>query len=192
MVAIASRASAQQVRALPDGLPTATKIALDRLIDSVSARGVPRGPLVDKAAEGLLKGADGDRIVRAVQSLARELGTARSALDGTNDLATLGAAASALHAGVSASDLRRLAHPSTGRADPAALTSALVTLVDLVAKRVPVETATSSIQSLLDRRASDRQFVTLRDDVERDILAGQAPEASLAARARAQIRTISP
>ncbi|HXT17161.1 MAG TPA: hypothetical protein VN706_16080 [Gemmatimonadaceae bacterium] len=186
-VVMASSASAQDAP-LPASLAPATRALLQQLIDSVGALGVPRKPLADKAAEGVLKGAEADRIVRAVRSLAQEIETARGALDGTNDLALLGAAAGALHAGVSANDLRRLAHPAGASADPPTLATALVTLVDLVSKRIPVDVATLSIQSMIDRRANEKQFRALRSDVARDVLAGQSPEASLAARTRAQLR----
>jgi hypothetical protein len=180
---LASHAGAQDP-GLPSTLPPATRVTLERLIDSVSALGVPRKPLVDKAAEGVLKGAQPDRIVRAVESLASELEAARTALDGTSDLAALGAAAGALHAGVSRTDLRRLAHPAGPPPDTPLLANALVTLVDLISKRVPLDVATSSIQAMMDRRAPERQFTALRNDVARDVLAGRSPEASLAARMR--------
>src|SRR5690349_22914515 len=93
--ASALRASAQEPD-LPSALAPAARVTLQRLIDSVATLGVPRKPLVDKAAEGVLKGAQPDRIVRAVETLAGELETARAALDGTNDLSALGAAAGAL------------------------------------------------------------------------------------------------
>jgi hypothetical protein len=180
----ATRGAAQEY-ALPETIGAATRASLERLIDSARTAGIPRGPLYDKVSEGVLKGAPDDRILRAVQSLAHELGDARSALGPQADVSLISAAASALHAGVSTADLRRLAHPTGATPDPGTLATALVTLVDLVAKRVPVGLATSSIQNLLERRASDRQFTALRAGVEQDILAGRAPEASVAARVRA-------
>ncbi|HEU4787825.1 MAG TPA: hypothetical protein VFS57_10460, partial [Gemmatimonadaceae bacterium] len=131
----AARAQSPGVE-LPERLAPATRAAILRLIDSARTVGLPVSPLVDKTAEGVLKGADDQRILRAVQSLTRELGDARAALGGTTDLALLGAAANALHAGVSSDELRRLQRASGNGGD--VLASALVTLVDLVAKRVPV------------------------------------------------------
>jgi|SRR5579884_3858379 len=167
---------------------------IEQLLDSARVVGLPRAPLIDKVAEGVLKGATDDRIVRAVQSLWRDLTDARLALGADEDPAVLSAAASALHAGVSSTELRRLANPPPPgvRPEPGSLATALVTLVDLVAKRVPVNLAASSIQQLLDRHAGEREFSALRNDVDRDILAGQSPEASLAARVRAQTRTNPP
>jgi hypothetical protein len=189
LVASASAARGQSPGVvLPERLAPATRSAILRLIDSARTVGLPVAPLVDKTAEGVLKGADDQRILRAVQSLTRELGDARGALGGTTDLALLGAAANALHAGVSADELRRLQRASAAGSD--ALTSALVTLVDLVAKRVPVSSATSSIQDLLGRRAGDRQFAALRAEVEQDISAGLSPDAALKARVGLQLRAL--
>jgi hypothetical protein len=188
MLAFASVAAAQN-RAFPERLSPATKTALTRLIDSARTTGVPDAPLYDKVSEGVLKGADDERIVRAVRTLANELSDARSVLGANTGQSLLSAGASALHAGVSAADLRRIARPSGAAPDPGTLTTALVTLVDLVAKRVPVGLATSSIQSLVARRASDRQFTELRSGVEQDILAGRAPDASITARVKLQTAT---
>ena len=173
---------------LPDRLGPATRATIMRLIDSAQSVGLPVTPLVNKAAEGVLKGADDQRIVRAVQSLTRELGDARAALGGTTDVALLGAAANALHAGVSTDELRRLQRASSIGND--VLTSALVTLVDLVTRRVPVSAVTSSMHDLLERRAGEREFAALRAGVEQDISAGQAPDAALRARVGTQLRAL--
>jgi hypothetical protein len=173
-----------------DRLSPSTRAAIDRIIDSARVAGLPTAPLIDKVAEGTLKGATDDRILRAVQTLARELGTARDAIGGSTDAAVLGAAASAIHAGVSVNDLRSMSR--AGKPEATALASALVTLVDLVAKQVPVASATRSIEDLLNRRATDRQFAALRADVGQDILAGRSPEQSLIARTTAQLRSLDP
>jgi hypothetical protein len=67
-----------------------------------------------------------------------------------------------------------------------------VTLVDLVAKQVPVAPATRSIEDLLKRRATEKQFATLRADVGQDILAGRPPEQALVTRTTAQLRALDP
>lgn len=187
LVASAARAQSPGM-VLPDRLAPATRATILRLIDSAQSVGLPVTPLVNKAAEGVLKGADDQRIVRAVQSLTRELGDARTALGATTELALLGAAANALHAGVSANELRRLQHASSSGSE--ALTSALVTLVDLVARGVPLSDATGSMYDLLERRAGEKQFAALRADVERDISAGQAPDAALRTRVGRQLRVL--
>jgi len=183
---LAAVTAGAQERTLPDKLAPATRATLERLIDSARTAGIPSVPLYDKVSEGVLKGGDDDRIVRAVRTLARELSDARTVFGPGAELPLLSAGASALHAGVAVNDLRRIASSSGAATDPGTLTTALVTLVDLVAKRVPVALATSSIQSLVDRHASDRQFSELRNGVEQDILAGRAPDASVTARIKLQ------
>ena len=65
---------------LPETLQPDTRAAVERLADSLRSAGVPWEPLYAKSAEGVLKGADDERILRAVRSLARELTGARGAL----------------------------------------------------------------------------------------------------------------
>jgi hypothetical protein len=176
---------------LPARLGPESRIVIERVIDSARTAGLPTEPLTDKVLEGVLKGADDQRIVLAVQSLVRELGTARTVLGDASNTALLGATASALHAGVSASELRRLVRPpGDATTDAGVLTSALVVLVDIVAKRVPAGTAVSAIADMLQRGAPERQFVALRSEVEQDIIAGRPPESALLERTRAHLRQL--
>ncbi|MEP6492207.1 MAG: hypothetical protein ABJF01_05995 [bacterium] len=178
---------------VPARLGPDARAAIQRLIDSARVAGLPTAPLADKAAEGVLKGADDRRVLSAVQTLLHQLIDARDILGRTDDVSLLGATASALQAGVPVAELRRLAAASRGSmsaADSRALAGALVTLVDLVAKRVPPAAASASIEELLRRHATEEQFVVLRGEVERDILGGQSPEAALAARTRAQVKAL--
>jgi hypothetical protein len=174
-----------------DRLSASQRAVVERIIDSSRVAGLPTTPLIDKVAEGVLKGATDERIVRAVRTLALELGGARDALGRSTDPAVLEAAASALHAGVAADDVRRMATASRN-AGGIALASALVTLVDLVAKQVPVTSATRSIEDLLMHRATDKQFAALRAGVDQDIVAGRSPEQSLLARTATQLRSLDP
>jgi hypothetical protein len=178
------------VSTLPARLGAETRVAIERLIDSVKASGLPTTPLVYKASEGVLKGADDRRILAAVQSLARELSDARTILGSASNTALLTAVASALHAGVVPSDVRRLVRPAPSDADAHALTIALVTLVDLVAKRVPPSLAASSLAELVARRVPESQYVALRSEVEQDILGGRAPDAAIVSRTRAHVRLL--
>lgn len=173
---------------LPPQLGTDARATIQRIIDSARMSGVPVAPLADKVAEGVLKGADDRRIVAAVQTLARELREAHSLLGPAAPPPLLGAAASALHSGVDTVGLLRLARPAHGPAPTSqALATALVTLVDLVSKRVPSDAAIQSMEQLLSRGAPESQYVALRAEVDQDIRAGKSPEAALSARMRARI-----
>ena len=187
----AAQAQARSSPPLPAPLAPDARAAIQRILDSARVAGLPTAPLADKASEGVLKGADDRRIVAAVQTLWRQLLDARAILGSANDVALLGATASALQAGVPSSELRRLVNPAQGAApDSPALAGALVTLVDLVAKRVPPAKASASIGELLRRHATEDQFAALRSDVEQDILDGQLPEVALAARTRARVKIL--
>lgn len=189
---LSSGAEAQSTGAppLPERLHPSTRAVIEQLADSARRVGLPWEPLYAKSAEGVLKGADDERILRAVRSLARELGEARAALGPAVNSAEIVAGASALHAGVGTADLRRLAGTRESRAGDAPLAVPLTVLADLVARRVPAEVAMASIEALLSRGAPDEQFATLRSDVHRDILSGVSPAA--AARKRALIQSSGP
>lgn len=174
---------------LPDRLRPDTRATIVGLADSLRAAALPWEPLYAKSAEGVLKGADDERILLAVRSLARELAGSREALGASASAAEIIAGASALHAGVPADDLRRLAERRPSRAGES-LAVPLTVLADLVTRRVPPSVAAASVDALLRRGAPDERFSTLREDVERDILSGEAPAA--AARARALIQSSSP
>ena len=175
---------------LPERLHAETRDTISRLADSLRSAGVPWEPLYAKSAEGVLKGADDARILRAVRSLAGELAVARQALGQEASTAEVVAGASALHAGVPAEDLRSLAGMRPSRAGESPLAVPITVLADLVTRRVPPSVAMASISALVQRGAPDERFTTLRTDVERDILSGQAPAA--AARARSLIQSSGP
>ena len=62
-------------------LDPGVRAAVVAIIDSARASGLPVEPLVDKALEGMSKGAPGPRIIVAVRGLAGKLGIARLRID---------------------------------------------------------------------------------------------------------------
>ncbi len=177
---------------LPGRLNASTRAAIERLADSLRQANVPVDPLYDKAAEGVLKGADDERILRAVRSLATELTGARSALGGSATVAEILAGASALHAGVAASHLRSLAKGRGAGRGGVPLAVPLTVLADLVTRRVPPNVAMTSVLALIARGAADDDFAALRTEVQRDISSGLAPDAAAKARTQAFIRANPP
>jgi hypothetical protein len=168
-----------------------SRAAIQQVIDSARAAGLPVAPLSDKMYEGVLKGADDRRIVAAVQRLFHQLSEARDVLGSAKDPVLLGATASALQAGVSPSELRRIVTPVGGTTpDPHVLAGALITVVDLVAKHIAPSTASASIAELVRRRATEQQFTALRGEVEQDIIDGRSPEAALASRTTAYVKVL--
>jgi hypothetical protein len=166
---------------LQDRLDPATRGAVQAMIDSAAAGGVPTGPLVAKALEGAAKHAPGERIVVAVRSLAGELAVARRALGTDADEASLVAGAAALRASVSGAFLGELreARPGVPVAWP------LSVLADLVSHGVPADTAGAILLALARSDATDAVFSTFEQQVLRDVGAGVPPGAAALARAPA-------
>ena len=179
----AGGASAQTPAPL-DRLAPGTRAVVAHLVDSARAAGLPWEAVSAKAAEGALKGAEDARIVAALRTLVAELSSARAALGPAAPASDVVAGASALHAGVPAGELRRLARERDAGAHPRALATPLVVLADLVTRRVPPAAAAEAVSALVRRGAADADFAALRAGVERDILAGEAPQAAARARAR--------
>jgi hypothetical protein len=168
---------------------------MNRLADSARTRGLPTEPLLAKAAEGRLKGADSTRIVDAVRGLIRELDVAKTTLCPNATGPELTAAASALHAGVTPAQLGRVGRVGTcaeSGARPPRLVMPLVVLADLVARRVSTELAVSSLETLVSRGAPDAQFASLRTAIERDISNGDAPDAAMRRRSATVLRSLDP
>lgn len=169
---------------------------VNRLADSARARGLPTEPLVAKAAEGKLKGADSTRIVDAVRGLIHDLDVAKTTLCPNATGPELTAAASALHAGVTPAQLARVGRVTacveSGASRPPRLVMPLVVLADLVARRVSTELAVSSLETLVSRGAPDAQFASLRTAIERDISNGDAPDAAMRRRSATVLRSLDP
>ena len=190
-VALLSANAGAQSPTLPSRLGPDALTAIGRVIDSAKAAGLPTTPLFDKAAEGVLKGADDQRIIVAVRGLARELGEAQSIVGSSRDAALLGATASALHAGATVQDLRQLTRPAGSEAPGGhAITAALVAFADLMTKHVSRPSANNAVGELLRRGASDADFAALRTEVEQDIRGGVAPDIALANRARTRVQVL--
>ncbi|HYK10255.1 MAG TPA: hypothetical protein VEV39_05625 [Gemmatimonadales bacterium] len=145
--------------------------AVQTIIDSAAHAGLPTRPLVEKALEGSAKGASVDAIATAVRSLAQALGTARQAL-GPATPDELNAGAVALRLGARPEDLSRL---RAARAKD--LVVPLGVLSDLVARGVPVDTASKVVVALASQ--PDDEYLAFRQRVDRDIDLGAAPVGSV-------------
>ena len=101
---VGHRAAAQDAR-LEARLDKPTFAAVNAIVDSARHAKLPTAPLVDKALEGAAKGGDGAKIVAAVQQLSAKLATARNVLGAKATQDEIKAAATALDAGVSNSEV---------------------------------------------------------------------------------------
>ena len=154
-----------------------TRSLVASVVDSARAVGLPGEPLIQRALEGVTKGAQGPRIVAAVRRLATDLGTARSALGTRATTPELEAGVAALRAGAGPQVLTQL---RDARRPP--LTMALAVLADLVTSGVPVDSA-SAIVLAFAPTARDADLVEFRRAVERDISLGAPPGAAASVRA---------
>ncbi len=171
-------AARAQTERLAGRLDDRTRAAVAAIVDSARAQSLPAEPLVNRALEGASKGADGERIIAAVRSLAGRLGQAREALGRSASDAELVAGAAALRAGATPAFLARLKRdaPRTSLVVP------LAVMADLVARGVPADTAATSVLALARSGAREADLVAFRQSVERDIALGAPAGAAASVR----------
>lgn len=173
---------------LPERLSGDTRAAIRQLMDSMAGEALPARALRDKAAEGVLKGADDARILAAVRALAQRLRRARDVLGRAVEDDALLAASSALYAGVPPEAIARVTAVQRRQRDVVSLGASLTVLSELVTARVPVDVAVSSLDTLLARGAGDEELRAFRTGIDRDIRNGEAPRAAAEAGVRQVLR----
>jgi hypothetical protein len=161
-------------------LESSIRFNIEVLLDSARLMGLPTRPIESKALEGISKQKSGRQILAAARNVFRSLRDAREVLGPKADSNELTAAASAITAGITQSELGQLARTQQGKT----LTVPLVVLVDLISRGVPRDTASLTIFQLWQRGAADDDFLGLWRGVERDIVSGADPGAALLNRAR--------
>lgn len=164
---------------LPARIAAPVRASIERLADSLDRERLPGAAVLDKAAEGALKGADDTRILAAVNMLAQRLRSARTLLGANATAEELMAASSALYAGVSTNAVSTLVNTHRRRsanAQPAvSLTVSLLVVAELSTARVPTEVALSTVTELISRGAVDGDLRAFRTAVDRDIRQGMTP-----------------
>lgn len=160
-------------------LDTKTRAAVELLVDSAVAEGLPTQPLRSIALLGITRKADGKQIVAAVRRELLLLRTARNAL-GRADETELTAAAAVLEAGAKPTQLATFKNKQRGRSDIQAFTI----WADLIQRGVPGEDASSAIARLWEDGADDATFESLWKNVQSDILRGLNPGTALQNRIR--------
>jgi hypothetical protein len=155
------------------------RFAVELLIDSADAAGLPKRPLMSVALEGIGKKADARKIVDAVRKELGLLRVARHELGPVSD-EELTAAAAVLKAGAKPTQLVPFRTQQKGRSDLAAFTY----WADLITRGVPSEDASSAIAKLWQDGADDATFYSLWKSVQSDILQGLNPGTALQNRIR--------
>ena len=148
---------------------TLTARLLGDIFDSAASRGIPTGPLVDRALEGAARKVSGARIVNAVRELSLALNDARDALGSLSTLDELKAGASALRAGIDESTLRSVRASRPGRT----IELPLVVLTDIVGRGVPGGEARDAVTRLMRiPQNSDEALMGLQSTVAKNSLRG--------------------
>ena len=149
---------------------TLTAFSLQHLLDSVSAKGTPTAPLINRALEGAGRRVSGKIILQVVRAHAVALGQARDALGASSPLDELDAGAGALRAGIDVGTLTevRAARPAAGTA-----TIALVVLTDVVARGVPKADARNAVTTIARMPKSDDALKGLQSTVAKN--SGRGP-----------------
>jgi len=160
-------------------LDTKTRQAVELLVDSAAAEGLPTQPLRSIAYLGITRKADGKQIIAAVHRKLVLLRTARNTLGRADEL-ELNAASAVLDAGAKPAQLAVFKERQRGRSDLQAFT----VWADLITRGVPGEDASSAIARLWEDGADDATFQSLWINVQSDILRGLNPGTALQNRVR--------
>ena len=173
LLLLAGPLAAQDAR-LKSRLDPATLTAVELLLDSARAGGLPQEPLVQKALEGRSKNAPNERIVAAVHLLLGTLRESRLALGQQAAPEELVAGANALRAGATPAAVAGMRR-QRGRE----ITIPLSVFADLVARGISAAAAAQAVNTLVDQGLSDGEFHKLRARIEEAIRTGLAPGAAL-------------
>jgi hypothetical protein len=183
-------AQGARVTPLPEKLSLTTRAAIERLADSLASERLPANALRDKAAEGALKGASDQEILRVVRSLAVRLRDARAAMGEATSADELLAGASVLYTGVTPDALARFAATQRKRNAGVSLSVPLAVVAHLTLNRIPGAMALSSVESLMSHGARESDFGAFRVFVESDLRNGRSPKDALDAGVRVTLRGI--
>jgi hypothetical protein len=161
-----------------------TYAAVVPLLEHARAEGLPVEPLVEKALEGVTKGASGPRVVEAVRGLSARLERARSSLGLAATEAELSAAAAALYVGAPPELIARVGRTRS----KAELDARLNALAYLLQRGVAPGPAADLLVSLLRAGLADRDLLLLQQRVDEEIRSGAAPLGAAQAEARRLLR----
>lgn len=170
---------------LPAELDRKTRQDLQPILQKAADRGLPVKTLTAKAAEGVLRGVSGEKIVSAVRALEERLTTANLALAPASTADVI-AGADALQAGVEPELLRSFRRELRDQS----LAVPLSVLAHLVFNKIPQQKASDIVLQLLRRGVSPEQLLALRQGFNEDILKGNQAGMALEARAATVLATL--
>ncbi|MES2178055.1 MAG: hypothetical protein V4550_09340 [Gemmatimonadota bacterium] len=173
-------ANAQDPR-MPLKIDAPSRAAIQAILDSAAAQGLPEAPLREKFLEGYSRGIEGPKIVAVVRALAVDMAIAHRQLGALASSDEIKAAASAVHAGVPAVELGKIKKQGGLRHS---LTLPFTVLTDIVTRGVPVGAAVNAVKSMVGAGAKDKEITDFQRGVAGDIDKGAPPEAAAETRAK--------
>jgi len=187
-VAVAHTARAQQDARLTLIRDDATREAVRQQLGGAVSRGVPAGPLLAKALEGVAKRASASSIKAAMARLEEYWHRAAKALAPNPTDDELSAGADALQQKVPESALRSLRKMAPGRS----VALEIGVLTQLVGRNVAPDQASKMVLDLMARKATGTQLTALSSAVQEDVEAGLAPAMALDLRGRGIMSLLPP
>jgi hypothetical protein len=183
-----ARVSAQdsaQLRLIHDD---ATREVVRSALGRATATGLPIGPLISKALEGIAKRASTRSIRDAMNALEKRMRRANDLLAPNPTVDELAAGADALYVGVPGKTLKAMRAIAPRRS----IALELGVLTELVARRVTPARASSMVLELMARNASAAQLTALSSAVQGDVAAGIKPDVALDLRGRGVMSLLPP
>ena len=180
LAAASARAGAQDVAGLTLIRDEATRDVVRSALDHAHAVGLPIGPLLSKAFEGIAKRASTKSIRDAMGALEKRMRRANELLAPDPSVDELAAGADALYAGVPDKTLRQMRALAPRRS----IALELGVLTELVARKVPAARASRMVLELMAHGASGAQLTALSSAVQGDVAAGIKPDVARPAGAR--------
>ena len=157
------------------------------IADSLQREGVTPELMIQSALEGTLKNAEPQRILTAARKWAADLRRSRQLLGPNAKDEEVSAGAQAIRAGVDERHLTRIRESKREQR----FASALNTMVHIINRGVPADTAATVLINVALASASDDEIKSLQDEIERDIIGGSPAGMSAVARASGLLDAIS-
>lgn len=168
--AVAGQQAAEKMARIRSAYPPPAVERITVILRDARSRGLPAGPVLDKALEGAAKRVPAARVLPALEAYVQRLGAARDALGPDSRPAWIVAGADALRRGVAAEDLGRVRREAGARTP-----MALVVVGDLVDAGVPGERALEVLGEALRRTPDERRLLDVPATVRHLMRRGSAP-----------------
>jgi hypothetical protein len=176
MVLGSRQAGAQEPRL--DRLDPDTRASVQQVIQSAEAKGLPVGPIVERALFAARFSKTRDVIESSAKSAAERLAISKEALAPSATPADMVEAEKALKEGVTKRALSQLRTELPGQP----LVVPIAVLTQLVTNKVPVDRAADMVVQLVRAGAREAQLVAFGNEVNADITDGYDPLQALSVR----------